>query len=90
MNRVVLIEAKMEELNIYSKIVRHCLAELPDAGEASITDKIKVIQARNSLCMEMDNRYELLKNGMCRNIKEYNQKYRERKLNPEDGHNFLP
>ena len=88
--KFVLVDPKKVELNIYSKIERHYLAKLPDTEEAIITDNTKVIHTLNSLCIEMDNRYELLKNGMCRNLKEYNQKYRERKLNPENGHNFLP
>jgi DNA segregation ATPase FtsK/SpoIIIE, S-DNA-T family len=88
--KFVLVDPKKVELNIYSKIERHYLAKLPDTEDAIITDNTKVINTLNSLCIEMDNRYELLKNGMCRNLKEYNQKYRERKLNPEDGHSFLP
>lgn len=88
--KFVLVDPKKVELNIYSKIERHYLAKLPDTEEAIITDNTKVIHTLNSLCIEMDNRYELLKNGMCRNLKEYNQKYRERKLNPEEGHSFLP
>jgi S-DNA-T family DNA segregation ATPase FtsK/SpoIIIE len=88
--KFVLVDPKKVELNIYSKIERHYLAKLPDTKEAIITDNTKVIHTLNSLCIEMDNRYELLKNGMCRNLKEYNQKYRERKLNPEEGHSFLP
>jgi S-DNA-T family DNA segregation ATPase FtsK/SpoIIIE len=88
--KFVLVDPKKVELNIYSKIERHYLAKLPNTEDAIITDNTKVIHTLNSLCIEMDNRYELLKNGMCRNLKEYNQKYRERKLNPEDGHNFLP
>lgn len=88
--KFVLVDPKKVELNIYNKIERHYLAKLPDTQEAIITDNTKVIHTLNSLCIEMDNRYELLKNGMCRNLKEYNQKYRERKLNPEDGHSFLP
>ena len=88
--KFVLVDPKKVELNIYSKIERHYLAKLPDTEDAIITDNTKVIHTLDSLCIEMDNRYELLKNGMCRNLKEYNQKYRERKLNPEDGHNFLP
>jgi S-DNA-T family DNA segregation ATPase FtsK/SpoIIIE len=63
---------------------------LPDTEEAIITDNTKVINTLNSLCIEMDNRYELLKNGMCRNLKEYNKKFKARKLNPNDGHNYLP
>ena len=66
------------------------MAKLPDTNDAIITDNTKVIHTLNSLCIEMDNRYELLKNANCRNLKEYNQKYRERKLNPNDGHIFLP
>lgn len=88
--KFVLVDPKKVELNIYNKIERHYLAKLPDTEDAIITDNTKVIHTLNSLCIEMDNRYELLKNGMCRNLKEYNQKYRERKLNPEDGHSFLP
>ena len=88
--KFVLVDPKKVELNIYSKIERHYLAKLPDTEDAIITDNTKVIHTLNSLCIEMDNRYELLKNGICRNLKEYNQKYRERKLNPEDGHSFLP
>lgn len=88
--KFVLVDPKKVELNIYNKIERHYLAKLPNTEEAIITDNTKVIHTLNSLCIEMDNRYELLKNGMCRNLKEYNQKYRERKLNPEDGHSFLP
>ncbi|HCZ10641.1 MAG TPA: cell division protein FtsK, partial [Flavobacteriaceae bacterium] len=88
--KFVLVDPKKVELNIYNKIERHYLAKLPDTEEAIITDNTKVIHTLNSLCIEMDNRYELLKKGMCRNLKEYNQKYRERKLNPTEGHSFLP
>ena len=88
--KFVLVDPKKVELNIYNKIERHYLAKLPDTEDAIITDNTKVIHTLNSLCIEMDNRYELLKNGMCRNLKEYNTKYRERKLNPNDGHSFLP
>tara|TARA_A100001015_G_scaffold319950_1_gene444630 strand:+ start:4924 stop:7248 length:2325 start_codon:yes stop_codon:yes gene_type:complete len=88
--KFVLVDPKKVELNIYSKIERHYLAKLPDTEEAIITDNTKVINTLNSLCIEMDNRYELLKNAMCRNIKEYNIKFKQRKLNPKDGHNFLP
>ena len=84
--KFVLVDPKKKvELNIYSKIERHYLAKLPDTEDAIITDNTKVIHTLNSLCIEMDNRYELLKNGMCRNLKEYNQKYRERKLNLMTG-----
>ena len=88
--KFVLVDPKKVELNIYNKIERHYLAKLPDAEEAIITDNTKVINTLNSLCIEMDNRYELLKNAMCRNIKEYNAKFKARKLNPNDGHVFLP
>ena len=88
--KFVLVDPKKVELNIYNKIERHYLAKLPDTNDAIITDNTKVIHTLNSLCIEMDNRYELLKNANCRNLKEYNQKYRERKLNPNDGHTFLP
>jgi len=88
--KFVLVDPKKVELNIYNKIERHYLAKLPDTEEAIITDNTKVIYTLNSLCIEMDNRYELLKNAMCRNLKEYNKKFRERKLNPNDGHSFLP
>ena len=88
--KFVLVDPKKVELNIYSKIERHYLAKLPDTEEAIITDNTKVINTLNSLCIEMDNRYELLKNAMCRNLKEYNKKFKERKLNPKDGHSFLP
>ena len=88
--KFILVDPKKVELNIYNKIERHYLAKLPDSEDAIITDNSKVINTLNSLCIEMDNRYELLKNGMCRNIKEYNKKFRERSLNPNDGHLFLP
>ena len=88
--KFVLVDPKKVELNIYSKIERHYLAKLPETEEAIITDNTKVINTLNSLCIEMDNRYELLKNAMCRNIKEYNKKFKERKLNPKNGHIFLP
>ena len=88
--KFVLVDPKKVELNIYSKIERHYLAKLPEAEDSIITDNTKVINTLNSLCVEMDNRYELLKNAMCRNLKEYNQKFKERKLNPSEGYNFLP
>jgi S-DNA-T family DNA segregation ATPase FtsK/SpoIIIE len=88
--KFVLVDPKKVELNIYNKIERHYLAKLPDTEEAIITDNTKVINTLNSLCIEMDNRYELLKNAMCRNLKEYNKKFRERKLNPNEGHSYLP
>ena len=77
-------------MTLFNKIERHYLAKLPDMEDAIITDNNKVINTLNSLCIEMDNRYELLKLAMVRNIKEYNVKFKARKLNPHDGHRFLP
>lgn len=88
--KFVMVDPKKVELSLYSKIERHYLAKLPDGGDAIITDNAKVINTLNSLCIEMDNRYELLKNAFCKNIKEYNKKFTERKLNPENGHRYLP
>lgn len=88
--KFVLVDPKKVELTLYNKIERHYLAKLPDTEEAIITDNTKVINTLNSLCIEMDNRYELLKNAMCRNIAEYNAKFKSRKLNPNEGHKFLP
>ncbi|MGB5357923.1 MAG: DNA translocase FtsK 4TM domain-containing protein [Eudoraea sp.] len=88
--KFILVDPKKVELTLYNKIERHYLAKLPDSEEAIITDNTKVIHTLNSLCIEMDNRYELLKLAMVRNIKEYNVKFKARKLNPNDGHNFLP
>ena len=88
--KFVLVDPKKVELTLYNKIERHYLAKLPDTDEAIITDNKKVINTLNSLCIEMDNRYELLKNASCRNIVEYNKKFKDRKLNPNDGHRFLP
>ncbi|MET1259560.1 DNA translocase FtsK [Flagellimonas sp. DF-77] len=88
--KFVLVDPKKVELTLYNKIERHFLAKLPDSEEAIITDNTKVIHTLNSLCIEMDNRYELLKMAMVRNIKEYNAKFKARKLNPNDGHQFLP
>jgi len=88
--KFVMVDPKKVELTLYSKIERHYLAKLPDAEEAIITDNAKVINTLNSLCIEMDDRYELLKNAFVRNIKEYNAKFKQRKLNPEAGHRFLP
>ena len=88
--KFVLVDPKKVELTLYNKIERHYLAKLPDSDEAIITDNKKVINTLNSLCIEMDNRYELLKNAACRNIVEYNTKFKDRKLNPNDGHQFLP
>ncbi len=88
--KFVMVDPKKVELSLYSKIERHYLAKLPDADEAIITDTNKVINTLNSLCVEMDTRYDLLKNAFCKNLKEYNKKFSERKLNPENGHRFLP
>ncbi|MCO6149385.1 DNA translocase FtsK [Flavobacterium sp. NRK1] len=88
--KFVLVDPKKVELTLFNKIERHYLAKLPDDGDAIITDNTKVINTLNSLCIEMDNRYNLLKDAMVRNIKEYNEKFRQRKLNPENGHRFLP
>ena len=88
--KFILVDPKKVELTLYNKIERHYLAKLPDSEEAIITDNTKVIHTLNSLCIEMDNRYDLLKLAMVRNIKEYNTKFKARKLNPNDGHSFLP
>jgi len=88
--KFVMVDPKKVELSLYSKIERHYLAKLPDAEEAIITDTNKVINTLNSLCIEMDQRYDLLKNAFCKNLKEYNKKFAERKLNPENGHRYLP
>ena len=88
--KFILVDPKKVELTLFNKIERHYLAKLPDVEEAIITDTTKVVHTLNSLCIEMDNRYDLLKNAMVRNIKEYNTKFKARKLNPNDGHQFLP
>ncbi|MFY0604190.1 MAG: DNA translocase FtsK 4TM domain-containing protein [Flavobacteriaceae bacterium] len=88
--KFVLVDPKKVELTLFNKIERHYLAKLPDTEEAIITDTTKVVHTLNSLCIEMDNRYDLLKTAMVRNIKEYNNKFKARKLNPENGHKFLP
>ncbi|MBD3636472.1 MAG: DNA translocase FtsK 4TM domain-containing protein [Crocinitomicaceae bacterium] len=88
--KFVLVDPKKVELTLYNKIERHFLAKLPDSEEAIITDTSKVVNTMNSLCIEMDERYELLKNAHVRNIKEYNKKFTKRKLNPEKGHRYLP
>ncbi len=88
--KFVLIDPKRVELPLYSKIERHFLAKLPGEEDAIITDTQKVINTLNSLCIEMDNRLELLKGAQSRNIKEYNEKFVSRKLNPEKGHKYLP
>ena len=88
--KFVLVDPKKVELTLFNKIERHYLAKLPDTEEAIITDTTKVIHTLNSLCIEMDQRYDLLKDAMVRNIKEYNDKFKSRKLNPNDGHRYLP
>jgi len=88
--KFVLVDPKKVELTLFNKIERHFLAKLPDTDEAIITDTKKVINTLNSLCIEMDQRYDLLQNAQCRNIVEYNKKFIARKLNPNDGHKFLP
>ncbi len=88
--KFVLVDPKKVELTLFNKIERHYLAKLPDSDDAIITDNAKVVNTLNSLCVEMDNRYSLLKDAMVRNIKEYNEKFKSRKLNPENGHRFLP
>ena len=88
--KFVLVDPKKVELTLFRKIERHFLAKLPGEADAIITDTKKVIATLNSLCVEMDQRYDLLKNGHVRNLKEYNQKFISRKLNPNDGHRFLP
>ncbi|MDD6472001.1 MAG: DNA translocase FtsK 4TM domain-containing protein [Bacteroidales bacterium] len=87
--KFVMIDPKKVEFSIYSSIEHHYLAELPDS-EPIITDVKKVVQTLNSLCKEMDSRYDLLKSAQVRNIKEYNEKFINRKLNPEKGHRYLP
>ena len=88
--KFVLVDPKKVELTLYNKIERHYLAKLPDVEDAIITDNRQVINTLNSLCIEMDNRYNMLKNAMCRNIKEYNKRFKKRELNPNEGHAFLP
>ncbi|GAB3367155.1 DNA translocase FtsK [Arachidicoccus ginsenosidivorans] len=88
--KFVLVDPKKVELSIYRTIEHHFLAKLPGEEEAIITDTKKVVTTLNALCIEMDNRYDLLKEAGCRNIKEYNEKFVKRKLNPQKGHQFLP
>jgi S-DNA-T family DNA segregation ATPase FtsK/SpoIIIE len=88
--KFVLVDPKKVELSIYKTIERHFLAKLPGEEDAIITDTKKVVHTLNALCIEMDNRYDLLKEAGCRNIREYNEKFAARKLNPEKGHQFLP
>ena len=88
--KFVLIDPKMVEFSLYSKLERHFLAKLPDEEDAIITDPNKVVATLNSLCVEMDNRYSLLKEANVRSIKEYNAKFTNHRLNPEKGHRYLP
>ena len=88
--KFVLVDPKKVELSLYRVIEKHFLAKLPGEEDAIITDTKKVINTLNALCIEMDNRYDLLKEAGCRNIKEYNEKFTARKLNPEKGHQYLP
>jgi S-DNA-T family DNA segregation ATPase FtsK/SpoIIIE len=88
--KFVLVDPKKVELSIYTTIEKHFLAKLPGEEDAIITDTKKVVHTLNALCIEMDNRYDLLKEAGCRNIREYNEKFAARKLNPEKGHQFLP
>lgn len=88
--KFVLVDPKKVELTLFNKIERHFLAKLPNTDEAIITDTKKVVYTLNSLCIEMDNRYDLLKEAGVRNVKEYNAKFIQRQLNPERGHRFLP
>ncbi|MFM7856639.1 MAG: DNA translocase FtsK, partial [Flammeovirgaceae bacterium] len=88
--KLVLVDPKKVEMSLFSKIERHYLAKLPNSEEAIITDTKKVVYTLNSLCIEMENRYEILKDAGARNLKEYNTKFVGRKLNPKEGHRFLP
>lgn len=88
--KFVLIDPKKVELSLYNKIEKHFLAKLPGEEDAIITDTKKVINTLNALCIEMDNRYDLLKEAGARNIREYNEKFVKRKLNPQKGHQYLP
>ena len=88
--KFVIVDPKKVEFSVYAPIEKHFLAKLPDGDDAIITDVTKVVQTLNSLCVEMDTRYDLLKKAGCRNVKEYNAKFIERKLNPEKGHHFMP
>ena len=88
--KFVIVDPKKVEFSVYAPIERHFLAKLPDGEDAIITDVTKVVQTLNSLCKEMDTRYDLLKKAGCRNVKEYNAKFIERRLNPEKGHHFMP
>ena len=88
--KLVLVDPKKVELTLYKALEKYFLAKLPDAEDAIITDTQKVVNTMQSLCIEMDKRYDLLKEASCRNIKEYNEKFINRRLNPEKGHHYLP
>lgn len=88
--KFVLVDPKKVELTLFNHLEKHYLAKLPDGEESIITDTSQVIHTLNSLCIEMDNRYDLLKDAGCRNIKEYNKKFTDRRLNPQKGHSFMP
>jgi len=88
--KFILVDPKKVELTLYNKLERHFLAELPGSEEAIITDTKQVVYTMNALCIEMDTRYNLLKEAECRNLKEYNEKFVKRKLNPQNGHRYLP
>ncbi len=88
--KLVLVDPKKVELSLYKVIEKHFLAKLPGEDDSIITDTKKVVYTLNALCIEMDNRYDLLKEAGCRNIREYNEKFVARKLNPQKGHQFLP
>src|SRR5690606_27658881 len=88
--KFVLVDPKKVELTLFKKIERHFLAKLPGEEDAIITDTKKVINTLNSLCIEMDQRYDLLKDAGVRNLREYNAKFINRKLNPNNGHRYLP
>ena len=88
--KFVIVDPKKVEFSVYAPIEKHFLAKLPDGDDAIITDVTKVVQTLNSLCVEMDTRYDLLKKAGCRNVKEYNEKFIKRKLNPEKGHHYMP
>lgn len=88
--KFVMVDPKKVELTLFNHLERHFLAKLPDSDEPIITDTSKVVNTLNSLCIEMDNRYDLLKDAACRNLKEYNKKFIGRRLNPKKGHKYLP
>lgn len=88
--KFILVDPKKVELTLYNKLERHFLAELPGSEEPIITDTKQAVYTMNSLCLEMDNRYNLMKEAQCRNLKEYNEKFIRRRLNPQKGHRFLP